>query len=155
MAGTTNKLASAIAASLLGIIVLGHSPALASAPRSADGTAQIQVENEFKCKQVKRYEPLPDMPQYSGQSEFVNGIIAPGASGGAAVTYEIAVRESKDVVVYWYREALKAYKWTACGDQAANSVAANKGKNYVQIVVSNSGRANYPTQIMISYRSGR
>lgn len=155
MAGSANKFSFSIAAALVGIIVFGQGTAIASAPRSADGTAKIQVENEFKCKQVKKYEPLPDMPQYSGQSEFVNGIIAPGASGGAAVTYEIAVRESKDVVVYWYREALKSYKWTACGDQAANSVTANKGSNYVQIVVSNSGRANFPTQIMISYRAGR
>lgn len=154
MAKITSKVATTITAALIGVIVLGQGASIAS-PRSADGTPNIQVESEFKCKQVKKYEQLPDLPQYSGQSEFVHGIITPEARGGASVTYEIAVRENKDMVVYWWREALKSYKWTPCGDQTANAVIANKDKNYVQVVVTNSGRVNYPTSIMISYRMSR
>ena len=155
MASTAKKLTSSVFAALLGVMVFGQSSAIANAPKSVDGTAHIQVESEFKCKELKKYEPLPDMPQYTGQAEFLHGIITPEARGGAAVTYEIAVRENREMVVYWFREALKSYKWTSCGDQAANSITANKAKSYVQIVVSNSGRAAYPTAIMISYRASR
>lgn len=154
MYGISSKLTSTMTAAFIGVIVFGQSAAFAI-PRSDDGTAKIAVESEFKCKQMKRYEQLPDLPQYTGQSEFVHGIITPEARGGASVTYEIAVRENKDMVVYWWREALKSYKWTNCGDQTANAVIANKDKNYVQIVVTNSGRPNYPTSIMISYRASR
>lgn len=155
MASRSNKLSSSIAAAVLGVILFGQSASSASSPRSVDGTANVHVESEFKCKEVKKYEALPDMPQYSGQTEFLHGIISPGARGGAAITYELAVRENKDIVVYWFREALKTYKWVACGDQVANAISASKGGNYVQIVVSNSGRSSHPTQIMISYRASR
>ncbi len=153
MASTANKLTASVAAAILGVIVFGQSSAFANAPKSVDGTAQVQVESEFKCKELKSYEPLPDLPHYSGQAEFLHGIVTPAARGGAAVTYEIAVRENKEVVVYWFREALKTYKWNACGEQGANSITANKAKSYVQVVVSNSGKAAYPTAIMISYRA--
>ena len=155
MATTSKKLIITTATALLGVLVFSQAAANAGAPRSADGTATIAVESEFKCKQVKKYEQLPDLPQYSGQAEFVSGIISPEARGGSAITYEILARENQQMIIYWYRETLKMYKWNTCSDQGATSVSASKGGNYVQVTVSNSGRTNYPTSIMISYRSTR
>lgn len=115
--------------------------------------AAVIEEPEFKYQQLKRYQELPDLPQYSGQADFVQGILYPSAKGGKSITYNLAARESKPMVVRWYQDALKLYRWEFDGEQSADGVRAHKGGNFVQIMVAPPTRLGYGADIIITYRT--
>lgn len=114
-----------------------------------------QAGSEDKFQELKRYEQLPDVPQYSGQSSFVRGQLYPEQKGTVMVAYTILARENPQMVKSWYQDALKMYRWNLPGSQPFNGVSACKGNNNIRVHVTNAAQPGYATAISISYWSTR
>lgn len=120
---------------------------------SSGGKPQVAEEPEFHYQQLKRYEQLPDVPQYTGQAEFIQGVLYPSARGGKSISYSLAARENRELVIRWYQDALKMYKWNMDGEQTPSNIHGMKGGNFVQVVVAPASKAGYGCDILITYRT--
>lgn len=102
---------------------------------------------------------LPDIPQYSGQAQFVSGLMYPNKPGGPTVSLQYRAREAPDTVITWYEEALKAYKWV--GRRAPqNSTGgrvyeASKGKSSITVTAADSRVRGFLTEFKISCKVSR
>ena len=119
----------------------------------ADNTQNTSEQSEFKYKEVKTYQELPELPKYSGQAEFVRGLIYPSARGGASISYTLCAKESKQTVIRWYQDVLRMYKWEMDKEQSLNGVSGRKGKAHVQIAVAPTSRQAFGSDITISYNA--
>lgn len=111
-----------------------------------------EVASEFKTQSLSRYEQLPDVPQYSGQTQFLNGVLSPNARGGVQITYNLAARESKQAVIQWYQEALKMYRWELV-QVNSSTLSVRKGGNFLNVMVAPANRAGMQSDIMLSFRT--
>lgn len=115
---------------------------------------QTNTAPEFQYQELKGYQPLPEFPQFTGHTEFDQGILFPNSRGGTAVTYMISAKENKEAVLQWYRDALKMYQWNL-GSGTKSMIYATKGANVVQILITNPTRSGYGCTIGINYKAGR
>lgn len=141
------------ASSCLVLLLCSQTVISADISKTTKSTSTTTGEGEFAFRELKKYEPLPDLPQYSGQADFVQGVVYPQAKGGTSTTYSMCAREGKDAVVRWYQDALKMYKWNMAGQQSSDGVRGFKGGNYIQVAVTPPPRRGYGCEIIITYRT--
>ncbi len=107
---------------------------------------------------LKQPITLPDIPQYSGQAQFVSGLMYPNKIGGPTVSMQFRAREAPDTVLEWYQEALKAYKWVGRKAPATNrgrSYEAFKGKSTITISVNDCNFQGFRTNFKLSCKVAR
>jgi len=149
-----NKLINSIAKTSLVLITTLLSCQAVNA-QQYKASQQADQNPEYKFQQLKSYQQLPDLPQYSGQAEFKHGVVYPQARGGISVTYNLQAREDKQTVLRWYQDALKIYHWNMSSEQAPDSVHAAKGGASVEVMATQSAHRGYGSDIFITYRSTR
>lgn len=103
-------------------------------------------------QELKAYQSLPDVPNFSGQAVFNRGLIS-HTNGCPTITYNFEAREDQQSVLRWYQEALKNYKWTSQGANNCMLVSGEKKGNLVQVKVVPSAKRGYGSQVTISYTS--
>lgn len=96
---------------------------------------------------------LPDLPKYTGQAQFVQGLMYPNKAGGAAITMSYRAKETPDVVLGWYSDALANYHWKIAPSKSTTMIKAVNGKNGITVNVG-PGKAigGYKTAINISFK---
>lgn len=101
---------------------------------------------------------VPDVPNYTGQTLFVAGLMYPNKKGGPTVSMHYRVRETPEQVIEWYEEALKAYKWVGRKAPVTNkgrSFEASKGNSSVTISASDCKAQGYRTDLRMSCKIAR
>lgn len=101
---------------------------------------------------------VPDVPNYTGQTTFVGGLMYPNKKGGPTVSMHYRVRETPDQVIEWYEEALKAYRWVGRKAPVTNkgrSYEASKGNSSVTISASECSVPGFRTDLRMSCKIAR
>lgn len=110
--------------------------------------------SEFQYGEVKAYESLPDIPQYTGQAIWGRGVKYPNAAGGVAINYSMSVKEDPKTVLNWYRQALATYGWKSDPNmQTERTASGSKGSNFCQIAVAAPTAKGYNADVVITYRT--
>lgn len=107
---------------------------------------------------LKQPISIPDVPQYSGQAQFVSGLMYPNKPGGPTVSMQYRAREAPDTVIAWYEEALKAYKWIGRKPPAASrgrTYEASKGASSITVTVNDSTVRGFLSDIKLSCKVSR
>ncbi len=101
---------------------------------------------------------VPEVPNYTGQTSFVGGLMYPNKKGGPTVSMHFRVRETPDQVIEWYEEALKAYKWVGRKAPVTNkgrSYEASKGNSSVTISASECNVQGFRSDLRMSCKIAR
>ncbi|MBX9666820.1 MAG: hypothetical protein K2X93_04340 [Candidatus Obscuribacterales bacterium] len=105
---------------------------------------------------LRRPMDLPDLPKYTGQQpEFVEGLIYPNKTGGAAISMNYRAKETPEVVLQWYVDALKNFQWKLdpMPRDEHTAVRATHGKNGISVNVSPANKTKgFRTDIRISFK---
>lgn len=102
---------------------------------------------------IRQPMALPDLPSYTGQAKFVDGLMYPNKPGGAAITLHFLTREEPDTVLEWYSSALSSYQWKMGKSSGKDrSVQGTKGKNGVVVRVSPANQKGFHANLRISYK---
>jgi len=126
---------------------------------SADYTQNKNIKmarpaDPVPTRQLDRMIDLPDIPNYSGKTEFISGDELEGPKG---VSYRLKfyAKEDADEVGKWYNDALSMYSWkmvdhsphtctarSKSGSQATVTVNPCAHKGMASIVTINLNRPN-------------
>lgn len=104
---------------------------------------------------MKRPMDLPDLPKYTGQAEFVEGLMYPNKPGGPAIVMKFRAKEEPDSVLSWYSDSLKQFTWKLEGSHSGKnitSIKAQHGKNGCSILVLPAKDKIWKTDLRISYK---
>lgn len=103
---------------------------------------------------IHRPMDLPNLPPYTGTgATFVEGLMYPNKPGGAAISLTYRAKETPDVVMAWYEEALTNYHWKMGKTKADNgAVTAVNGDNGVSILTQPSKAKGYKSDIKITFK---
>jgi hypothetical protein len=121
----------------------------ASNTNSAKYTEELKRQYDFQ--EVKSYQALPDVPTFTGHTEFKRGLIYPHQKGFTCIQYKMDAKEDQQTVLRWYQEALKMYKWQVSSNTTSNVIQANKQGNIIAITLVRSGKPGFGTDIDICY----
>ncbi|MBZ0187147.1 MAG: hypothetical protein K8F91_12945 [Candidatus Obscuribacterales bacterium] len=95
---------------------------------------------------------LPDLPAYTGQSQFISGLMYPNKPGGAAISMRYMAKEDAGTVSQWYADTLKANSWKTAKATNDSSIRAQKGGNGVTIRVTPAKKSGFKSEMKISYK---
>lgn len=102
---------------------------------------------------------LPDVPQYSGQAQFISGLMYPNKPGGPTVSLQYRAREAPDTVIAWYEEALKAYKWMGRrvpqNSTGGRVYEASKGQSSITVTATDCRVRGFLTDFKLSCKVAR
>lgn len=110
---------------------------------------------EATWRLLKQPMDLPDVPRYTGAgTEFAEGLMYPNKPGGAAVSMTYRIKETPDVVIHWYEDALKNYQWKTktSGNGAHSIVTGQHGGNNITVTVTPAKSRGFRTECRISYK---
>ncbi|MCW5823034.1 MAG: hypothetical protein KIT34_09545 [Cyanobacteria bacterium TGS_CYA1] len=127
-------------------------------PRSDAQHADSGGKGEGFWQLLKAPMNVPEVPNYTGQTTFVGGLMYPNKKGGPTVSMHYRVRETPDQVIEWYEEALKAYKWVGRKAPVTNkgrSYEAFKGNSSVTISASDCAVKGFRTDLRMSCKIAR
>jgi hypothetical protein len=115
------------------------------------------ANQEYKTEVLKAPVELPGVPTYSGQRvTFERGFRYPNPRSGMRIGLNYLAMEDEGTIVNWYRQALPMYKWKMSPNGSDPSlVAGTLNGNTVSIRVGRSPRADFRSEIVVSFSTPR
>jgi len=101
-------------------------------------------------KKLDRVMELPDVPHYSGKSQFLDGEELTG-DGNVSYQMRFLTNEKPEDVAAWYANALPMYNWKTLDQSRSNLTARNKRGALVTINAQRSGKKDLPTMVNLCY----
>ena len=124
----------------------------ANATNSTNSTKYTEeIKKQYDFQEVKSYQALPDVPTFTGQTEFKKGLIYPHQRGFTCIQYKMDARADQQSILRWYQDALKMYKWEISSSTSASVIQASKQGNVVCITLVRSSKPGFSTDIDICY----
>jgi hypothetical protein len=127
------------------------------APAKPKAYRPSTANQEYKTEYLKAPVELPGVPTYSGtRVTFERGFRYPNPRSGERIGLSYLALEDEQTILGWYRQALPMYKWKMTTHNSdASLVAGTLNGNTVSIRVGRSPRADFRSEITVSFSSAR
>lgn len=124
---------------------------------NAAGRTVIRKKDDrsYETQPLGSAPQLPDVPAYTGKSQFSVGYMYPNSDGGPSYTVSMGAREKPEHVINWYKDSLRSYGWNFDpNNRDPHSLVAmhTKTNNYLKLVVISTGNTVFPTSVEILYK---
>ncbi len=108
---------------------------------------------ELKAQRLKAIVDTPNVPPYSGKTQFVMGTIFPNVKGGPSATMQFSVKDKPTTVLSWYKNALNENKWSMLDNMTGTvGLAAMKDHNICQVMVLAPTKPNCQCDVLLRYK---
>jgi len=101
-------------------------------------------------RKLDRIIDLPDIPNYSGKTEFISGEELDGPKG-TSYRLRFYAKEDPDEVGKWYNDALSMYSWKMLDHTTRTCTARSKNGGQATVIVNPCLHKGMASVVTISY----
>ena len=130
------------------------------APAWSEGTSQnLSAKNLGASNSKRATEKLdsmpdfPNLPQYTGQTKFVDGSVQPAGDGVTVYQINVLAKEDLLQILDWYKQVLSGCKWQIQFSGKSALVANHPDGHTCAINLNTLLTPVYKTRLTIHYRN--
>lgn len=112
---------------------------------------------QHTIERLKSKVELPDLPDYTGKSKFLDGSVEPAAKGGPRYQMSFDAQEPRSQVLDWYGNVFRMYNWKMTQRTDSSIMARHKDGHKCTVTAQRfrypGGRENCRFSVMFQVAS--